>query len=89
MTAVSGIALRRRHPEDGEDRGREAEAETLAHAQLQPAAGQLVGHRGVLGDPHRMFERERDDAGAEPDPVPGAHARPCGGRADRHNTSAR
>ena len=38
-----------------------------ADAELEPAAGEEVEHRGVLGDAHRVLERQGDDAGAEAD----------------------
>ena len=38
-----------------------------ADAELQPAVDQDVEHGRVLGDTDRLFERQRDDAGAEAD----------------------
>ena len=39
----------------------------VADAELQPAAADQVEHDGVLGDADRQFQRQGDDAGAEPD----------------------
>ena len=38
-----------------------------ANADFEPAAGHEVEHRGVLGDADRQLERQRDDAGGQPD----------------------
>ena len=40
---------------------------TGADAEFQPAVGQKVEHGRVLRDTDRLFERQRDDAGAEAD----------------------
>ena len=46
-----------------ERRGRRPGAES----ELGASAREEVEHDGVLGDAHRVLERQRDDAGAEPD----------------------
>ena len=56
-------------PERHERRRRPAAAEP----EVDAPARQQVGDDGVLGDPHRVFEGQRDDAGAEAD-----LARRCG-----------
>jgi hypothetical protein len=59
----SRAALLARHPEVGEllvpVAGREA--------QIQPAAGEQVGDRGVLGQPQRVVQRGEQHRGAQPD----------------------
>lgn len=40
-----------------------------ADAQLQPPVGQRVDDGRVLGDAPRVLQRQRDDGGAEPDPL--------------------
>ncbi|ODN66256.1 hypothetical protein A6302_04454 [Methylobrevis pamukkalensis] len=38
-----------------------------ADADHRPSAGQLVEQRDLLGNPHRVIERQHDHAGAKPD----------------------
>ena len=64
LLAEDAPAILRVLAEREERRGRRARAEP----ELGASARQQVEHDRVLGDPHRVLERQRDDAGAEPDP---------------------